>query len=82
MVEMLYNSNVGKFLILDDIVESGRTILHIKKSIEELFSNDPRVGARCVGVFLYNQSSRAPYVTRFIQRFPSLPVKAHLTGGV
>jgi len=40
-----------KYIIIDDVVESGRTIQRIVKKIADSGHN-----SRCVGVFLYNNS--------------------------
>jgi adenine/guanine phosphoribosyltransferase-like PRPP-binding protein len=54
------------YIIIDDLVESGRTMTRIKKVLTK------ECGAKCVGIYFYNQDSSEGRVVNYQKRFPKL----------
>ncbi len=74
-VEIEWNSDVGNYLIIDDLVESGRTIKRIRATVD----GPHKYEGNCVGVYFYNQAPNAVYYTRFASSNPDIWSKASLS---
>lgn len=60
-----------RYVIVDDFVESGKTIARVQRQMFKLdFENKKK--PKCVGVYFYNQSNLGVYLERFRERFPKL----------
>lgn len=70
-VEIDYNVKFKNYVIVDDLVETGKTITNIKKQISRVF-NEPRDKVECVGVYFYSQAPTAVYYIRFKEKFSKL----------
>jgi len=60
-VEIDITGDIGDYVIIDDLVEFGRTINRIRQALD----GDHKYGGHCVGVYFYNQSPLAPFYQTF-----------------
>jgi adenine/guanine phosphoribosyltransferase-like PRPP-binding protein len=58
-IEIDYNVEVGRYLIIDDLVETGKTIRYIRKKLAWDYSTT------CAGVFFYDQSDDSGFLPAF-----------------
>jgi adenine/guanine phosphoribosyltransferase-like PRPP-binding protein len=70
-VELSFNEDIGNYVIVDDLVESGKTINLIRKRLHWYEGT-------CVGVYLYNQSPVAPFVEQFKDKNENLWIRTRL----
>lgn len=60
-VEIDMTRDIGDYVIIDDLVEFGRTIKRIRQALD----GPNKFGGNCVGVHFYNQSPLAPFFQTF-----------------
>lgn len=70
-VELCFNEDIGNYVIVDDLIESGKTIKLIRRRLH-------CYKGRCVGIYLYNQSPLAPFIKLFKEKNLHLWIKARL----
>lgn len=63
------NTDVKKYLIIDDLIFTGDTAAHIVKSIY-----DVAPFAKCVGLLLYNTSRTGELLLDWGPNFPNIPI--------
>ena len=70
-VELTFNEDVGNYVIVDDLIESGKTVDLIRKRLHWY-------EGKCVGIYLYNQSPIAPFIKIFKSKNENMWLKARL----
>lgn len=57
------DGHIEKYIIIDDFIESGKTIKRILSTIEKNdYTDDGDPPAECIGIFLYNSGEREDFV--------------------
>jgi len=66
-----------RYVIVDDLVESGKTIANVQKRMSNLEFGNRKV-PKCVGIYFYNQSATASYFDRYQSRHPKMWMRANI----
>ena len=64
------DGQIKKYLIVDDFVCSGNTLRHIHQVIKKYSENRDNEPPRCVGAYLYDQTSKSYISDPDIRIFP------------
>jgi adenine/guanine phosphoribosyltransferase-like PRPP-binding protein len=65
-IEYDWEVKVKKYVILDDLVESGKTVKYLQKVMKQFPESS------CQGVFFYKQRDDTPYSRKFVKNNPKL----------
>lgn len=74
-VEIEGVGDVGNYVIVDDLVEYGKTVKRIRQALD----GETKYGGRLVGVYFYNQSYLAPFFENFKAENKGLWAKAWMS---